>query len=342
MLDRDPELASRSAALLATRPIVLLTVLTLLFAGGCGTLGDSIDSIEGMTVSHPVWMPDGWVYYLREVSSNGAELWRQRDAQDGGERVLGGEDIKGLCDGAYLLFLFRTTDQEVGIATQCVGGTRTQLTAYSPQRRSFRPMASTSFLGGAALAAGHATGYVDLPTACGSAIRPIRDGVVGEFANPITVAGRSWKLSGAGPSGCASIAWARSPALGPDGGLFFLAAPDSIGKLPIIDPDALDEFQWYLCAWDGQRAAARVVATLGGVADLAVSPDGRFVIAAVSTPGVGGIWMVDTATGEKEQIVRGRLAYHPSLSPDGHRYVYVEDLRHLRFGSLPTQTRYRD
>jgi len=333
VFDRDPKPAFWNAARLTTRLVVLLT---LSLVAGCGTLRDSI---EGVTVSHPVWMPDGWVYHLREVSSAGPELWRQRDTQDGGERVLGREDIKGICDGAYLIFLFSATDEEVGIAAQCAGGTRMQLTAYSPRRASFSQIASTSFLGGVALAAGEATGYVELPTACGTTIRPIRDGIVGEFANPITVAGRTWKLSGAGPPDCGSFAWARSPALGPDGSLFFLAAPDSIGKLPITGPGALDELQWYLCSWDGHGAAPRVVATLRGVADLAVSPDGQFVIAAVSTPGVGGISMVDTATGAKQEIVKGRQAYHPSLSPDGDRYVYVDKLRQLRFGSLPTQPR---
>jgi hypothetical protein len=301
---------------------------------GCGTL-----PISGtlVTVSHPVWMSDGWVYYLREVSSEGAELWRQRDNQDAGTRLLGRQDIKGTCDGAQLDFLFRATDQEVGIATSCAGGTRTMLTAYSPGRTSFRRIGLTPYLGSVALAAGKATGYVDLPTACGTAIRPIRDGVVREFTNPITIAGRSWKLSGAGRSDCGSFGWARSPALGPGGGLFFLATPDTIGKQPMTDPDVLEEAQWYLCSWDGQSAAPRVVATLRGVADLAVSPDGRFVIAAVSTSGVGGAWMVDTSTGEKQEIVKGRQAYDPSISPDGHRYVYAENMRHLRFGSLPTQ-----
>ncbi len=194
VLDRNAGPAFRNASPLVTLPVLFLA---LLLVAGCGAPRGFTDSIAGVTVSHPVWMPDGWVYYLREVASEGPELWRQPDTQDGGERVLGRQDIKGLCDGAYLLFLFRATNQEVGIATQCAGGTRTQLTAYSPQRTSFRPMASTPFLGGVALAAGKATGYVELPTACGTAIRPIRDGIIEEFANPITVAGRSWKLSGA-------------------------------------------------------------------------------------------------------------------------------------------------
>ncbi len=61
--------------------------------------------------------------------------------------------------------------------------------------------------------------------------------------------------------------------------------------------------------------APRVVTTLRGVADLAVSPNGRFVIAAVSTAGAGGISMVDTATGKTEEIVRGSASISPQCLP---------------------------
>jgi Tol biopolymer transport system component len=118
--------------------------------------------------------------------------------------------------------------------------------------------------------------------------------------------------------------------------VYFLTAPDSIGKLPITDPGALDEFEWYLCSWDGASTTPRVVTTLHGVADLAISSDGRFVIAAVSTADSSGISMVDTATGKVTEIVNGQQAYHPNLSPDGSRVVYVDNLTRLRFSSLPT------
>ena len=331
VLNRNPKSAFRNAAPLKLLAVIVLTVLLV---AGCGALPGSLPPV---TISHPVWMADGWVYYLREVSSEGFELWRQRGSQGTAKRVLGRQDVEGICDGAQLSFLFRATDEEVGIAAVCAGATRMELMAYSPHRMTFRPMASTSFLGGVALVPGKATGYVDLPTACGGAIRPIRDGVVGEFARPITIVGRSWKLSGERPPDCGSVGWVDSPSLGPDGTLYFLAASDSIGKLPATDPDALDKFQWYLCSWDGESAAARVVATLRGYPNLTVSPDGRFIITAVSTPDLGGIWMIDTATGGKEEIVKAVQAYHPSLAPDGRRYVFVEKLRHLRFGSLPTR-----
>ncbi|MGH3929941.1 MAG: hypothetical protein ACRDTF_08195, partial [Pseudonocardiaceae bacterium] len=271
-----------------------------------------------VTVSHPVWMSDGWVYYLREVSSEGAEVWRQRDDQETGKVVLATEDIAGICDGATFSFLFRATDGDLGIATECPdGGTRLELTMYSLERAEFNHLASTPFLGGVTFGAGNASGYVEQPTGCGTAIRPIQEGTVGEFVKPITVAGKSWMLSGANRPDCGSVAWARSPVLAPDGSVFFLTAPDSIGKLPLTDPDALGEFEWYLCSWDGESTTPRVVTTLRGVADLAVSPDGRFVIVAVSTAGIGGISMVDTTTGERKEIVKDQLSYHPSLSTDG-------------------------
>lgn len=330
VLNRNPTSGFRKAALLNPLAVILLAVLLV---AGCGAL----PSLAPVTISHPVWMADGWVYYLREVSSDGFELWRQRGSQGAAKRVLGRQAITSICDGAQLSFLFRATEQEVGIAAACAGATRMELTAYSPDRTTFRQLASTSFLSGVTLAPGTAMGYVELPTDCGIAISPIRDGVVGDFAGPVRVAGSSWKLSGASPPDCGSVGWVRSPALGPDGSLYFLTAPDSIGKLPVTNPNALDEFHWYLSSWDGKTPAARVVATLPGVADLTVSPDGRSVIAAVSTPDVGGIWMIDTATGKKEKIVKAGQAYHPSLSPDSSRYVFVEELDHLRFGSLPTR-----
>jgi len=330
VLDRVTVPIFRKVPLLMKLPVVLIVLLVVT---GCGTVRNAVLS---ETVSHPVWMSDGWVYYLREVSSEGAEVWRQRDDQEAGARVLGTEDIAGVCDGATFSFLFRATDDDLGIATECADGTtRMELTMYSPERTDFSRIASTPFLGGVALDMDRAMGYVEQPTGCGTAVKPIRDGIVGEFAKPITVAGKSWMLSGAELPACGSVAWARSPALAPAGSVFFLTAPDSIGNLPLTDPDVLDEFEWYLCSWDGQSAAPRVVTTLRGVADLAVSPNGRFVIAAVSTAGAGGISMVDTATGKTEEIVRGQQAYHPSVSPDGSRFVYAEDLLQVRFGSLP-------
>jgi hypothetical protein len=77
-----------------------------------------------------------------------------------------------------------------------------------------------------------------------------------------------------GSAGSPSVAWSRSPTLAPDGRVFFLTAPGSIGKLPLTAPNVLDEFERYLCSWDGHSADPGVT-TLRGVADLAVLPDGR-------------------------------------------------------------------
>ncbi|MGQ0774734.1 MAG: TolB family protein [Pseudonocardiales bacterium] len=329
MLDAVAEPVSRKAVRLKNFTVVLLSLSVVI---GCGTVSNVGSAV---TVSHPVWMPDGWVYYLREVSSEGAEIWRQRADQEVGQYVLGKDDIVGGCDVAAFSFLFRATDDDLGIAAECVGNTSMELTMYSPNRTDFTRLTSTPFLSGMAFNVGTATGYVEQPTGCGIAIRPIRDGTVEEFAKPITVAGKSWLLSGAEQPDCGSVAWSRSPVLAPDGSVFFLTAPGSIGKFPVTDPDALDEFEWYLCSWDGESSTPRVVTTLRGVADLAVSPDGRFVVAAVSTPGSGGISMVDNATGKVAEIVNGQQAYHPSLSADGSRFVYVDNLTRLRFGSLP-------
>ncbi|MFG3680937.1 TolB family protein [Micromonospora chalcea] len=62
-----------------------------------------------------------------------------------------------------------------------------------------------------------------------------------------------------------------------------------------------------------------------------MSPDGRSVIAAVASDHVGGVWSVDVGSGKKTRIADGARAYHPSFSPDGKRFVYVEAFRRLKF-----------
>lgn len=320
-----------SGKLLAVSVVFML----LLVVAGCGTL-PSLDSWG--FVSHPVWMSDGWVYYLRQVDSEPPEVWRQRADQQEGGRVLRTEDIEGPC--GFATFLFRATGDDLGIATACTADNtrrdvaRTELMMYSLQRMTFNHIASTPFLGGVAFDARTAIGYGQLRTGCGVAIKPIRDGVVGEFTKPITVAGKSWLLSGAEQPDCGSVAWSRSPVLAPAGGVFFLTAPDSIGQLPIIDSDLSGELKWYLCSWDGHSAAPRVITTLRGLDDLAVSPDGRFIIATIGTEGAGGIVMVDVTTGKTKKIAKGKKARQPNFSPDGNRLVYVENLRHLRVAPL--------
>lgn len=202
-----------------TLPVVLLVLLVV---AGCGAAHDVGLPV---TVSHPVWMSDGWVYYLREVSSEGAEVWRQREDQKPGKRILVAKDIAGVCDGATFSFLFRATVDDLGIAAECRDGAartaRMELTTYSLEGAGFSRIASTPFLGGVAFDVPRVTGYVEQPTGCGTAIRPIRNGMVGEFARPITVAGKSWMLSGAERPACESVAWSRSPALAPDGSVSF-------------------------------------------------------------------------------------------------------------------------
>jgi len=281
-------------------------------------------------------MSDGWVYYLREVNSEGHELWRQRKGQEGGERFLRAEDIVGACDTEDFSFLFRATNDDLGIAAQCSGRSRLELTKYSLKRKDFTHIASTPFLGGAALDPGTATGYVELFTGCGTAIKPIRDGVVGEFTEPITVAGKSWLLSGK-QQDCKSVAESKSPVLAPDGSVFFLTAPGSIGKLPITDPDTEDNLEWYLCSWDGHSTTARVVTKFPDLVYVAVSPDGRFVFATVGTGG-GGVLRIDATTGKTVKIIKGQQIYQPSFSPDGNHLAYVSDMGHIRFASLPSAT----
>ncbi|MGY0002911.1 TolB family protein [Micromonospora sp. I033] len=315
------------AVRLVVLPIVVLAVIML---GGCGRIAGFV---EPVSLFNPVWATDGWVYYLREVSSDGAEVWRQRPDQSNEERVFGRPPQGSVCEEGVLSFLFAGADGDLGVAIEC-GWDRTELLSYSPNDKKFEPLALTRFLGGAVLANGDGRGYVQAPRKCGIAIGALADGKASEFPSPVTVGGTTFNVSG-GDSGCESVVLVRSPATAGDR-LYFMTAPDSLGRLPLrpeVDPE---DFTWYLTEWDGKSATARFLTKLPGMADLAVSPDGRSMIAAVgSTEDKSGVWSVDLSTGKKTKIVDDEIANHPSFSPDGKRFVYVEKFQHLKFAAAP-------
>ncbi|MGW8645373.1 TolB family protein [Micromonospora chalcea] len=305
-------------------------VLAVILVGGCGRISGLLDSVS---LFHPVWAADGWVYYLREVTSTSgsgvAEVWRQRPDGSGEEAVLTRAPAVPACEAGLFSFLFADPDGDLGVALEC-GWDGTELLTYSPADKTFEPLASTRFLAGAALVNGDGRGYVQARRECGpGGIQLLADGKASEFPSPVTVDGTTFNLSGS-DTGCESMVLVRSPATMGER-LFFITAPDTLGRLPLPVEVYPSDFTWHLTEWDVGSATARFLAELPGLADLAVSPDGRSVIAAVASDHVGGVWSVDVDTGKKTRIADGKRAYHPSFSPDGKRFVYVEAFRRLRF-----------
>ncbi|WP_204035245.1 TolB family protein [Micromonospora qiuiae] len=222
------------------------------------------------------------------------------------------------------------------MAVECDSGTRTELLSYSDEKEQLDPRSSVPFLGDVALSDDEATGYAEVPRGCGIAIQPLVAGKLTDFGSKITVDGKKFNISG-GDHDCGAVAWVRSPVVSDDR-LFFLVAPDSLGKLPVQTSDALEGFSWQLVLWDLRVDSARSVAKIPGIADLAASPDGQTVIAAIHSRGeASGVWTVDVASGQMSQVVAGKEAYHPSFSPDGRGFVYADNLSRLRFGSTPTK-----
>jgi hypothetical protein len=316
----------RSESLFLKKTSIVLLILWLVTS--CGVLRDGVSYVSA---SHPVWLSDGWVYYLREVDSQGAEVWRLRDGQDGGERVLTASDIPSDCRGV-IDFLFRAPGQELGVATECDGTTITTiLTAYSPKTRQLTPMASAARLIDATFHPDNPLGYVRLATECATIIVPIHNGAIEQTATPVTITADS-KPSSTTRQSCGALANTRSPAMAADGRLFFIGAPDATGKPAGTDPN---EFMWNLYAWDAATATSKKLSQLGGIAELAVSPDGKFIVAAIDAGDTRGTWIINANTGKKKQITTRQAAYQPSLSPVDNRFVYVEGLRELRFETLP-------
>ncbi len=311
----------------ALTPVLVLAVILL---GGCGRVSGLLDRVS---LFHPVWAADGWVYYLREVTSTSgsgvAEVWRQRPDGSAEEPVLKRAPAVSTCEAGLFSFLFAGPGGDLGVALEC-GWDETELLSYSPADKTFEPLASTRFLAEAALVNRGGGGYVEAPRECGpGGVQLLADGKAYEFGSPVTVGGVTFNLSG-GDTDCESTVLARSPAaLGER--LFFITAPDSLGRLPLPPEVSPDDLTWHLTEWAVGSATARFITELPGLADLAVSPDGRSVIAAVASDHVGGVWSVDVRTGKKTRIAGGARAYHPSFSPDGKRFVYVEKLERLKF-----------
>ncbi|MEU7171380.1 MULTISPECIES: hypothetical protein [Micromonospora] len=311
----------------ALAPVLVLAVILL---GGCGRVSGLLDRVS---LFHPVWAADGWVYYLREVTSTSgsgvAEVWRQRPDGSAEEPVLTRAPEVSTCEAGLFSFLFAGPGGDLGVGLEC-GWDGTELLSYSPADKTFEPLASTPFLVDAALVHGADRGFVQAPRECGpGGIQLLADGKAYEFGSPVTVGGATFNLSG-GDTDCEATVLARSPAALGDR-LFFITAPDSLGRLPLPPEVSPDDLTWHLTEWDVGSATARFVTELPGLAGLAVSPDGRSVIAAVSSDHVGGVWSVDVGTGKKTRIADGARADDPSFSPDGKRFVYVEGFRRLRF-----------
>lgn len=307
--------------------VVLLATITL---SGCGRLAAMV---EPTTVTDPVWAADGWIYYLREVSSDGAELWRQRERKGSAERVLSRNDLGTVCAGGVFSFLYQPTGSEIGVGVECDGGRRTELATYSDGTKHIAAQADLPFLGEVAFRKESGAGYAEVPRRCGSGIKVIVDGKLSDFAYPVTVDGKTFNISG-GDAACGAVAWVRSPAAAANR-LFFMAAPDSLGRLSGNGTEDLESFRWHLVVWDEKERRATSLAEIPGVADLAVSPDGNTVIVAVSSPAKkGGVWAVNALTGKKVEVVGRDAAYHPSVSPDGQKFVYADSLRELKFASF--------
>jgi hypothetical protein len=327
------------------RSLLAVLLLGVLVFNGCGALSGALSHIA---VWGPVWMPDGWVYYLRDEQAQGAELWRQREGAEG-EFFKDVDDVSSDCDRASFTSLFRASRSGLGIALTCGGEPYvlgqtpgeveySRLIEYSTERAEFRLIASTSFVGGSiALSSDHSSGYAELGTNCGVGIMALRDGELQRIPSPIRLNGRTWLLDGE-PRGasCAGVAWTQSPVLSPDEATVYLVvSPDSIGKLPESADDELDSVDWYLCAWNGEDPTPRVVSGLPGRADLAVSPSGETIVATVHNEDgdPAGVFFVDVVSGEVREVVKRVKAYDPSWSPDGSRFVYVRNLEELSYGS---------
>lgn len=305
----------------------MLSVLALLVLAGCGLL----PSIAQVAVWNPVWSRDGWVYFLREEDSGGVELWRQRQR---GQPELVELKTPGVCQEASMRFLFPVPDRGVGIGVECDGGTGTQIFLHVPPRGS-ELVTTLDWVSSAALRRDGRTGFVELATECGSSIAEFGDGGRMEVLQTDGSTG-PWRFVSRGTGeDCANSMLSGAPVMAPDGErLFFVASPESVGKMPLSRGD-LEEIGAGLYLWQkGLAEDPQRICDLPAPADLAVAPDGQTVAAAVDGRRESGVFLVETLGGGIRRIVDGGDASYPAFSPDGQWLAYVNGLKDLRFVRL--------
>lgn len=325
---RWPEVAVRR---LSRVVVASLAMLLAVLVGGCQW---SSFPVVRVAILDAVWSSDGWIYYLREEASEGRQLWRQSPRQGSGELVLDQSAAESVCRGGTFHFLYRSSSGGLGVAVICDSSTRTELLNYSEGGRRLEPFIShpsVPFLGDAFFVDGESAGYAEVARECGMAVLPFVDGKLEESDFAMTVSGNSFRIGGV-DVGCESVARARSPIV-LDGKLFFLI-PDSRGAASASSPKALDEVGWLLVQWDPEVRESTIIAKIPGIAHLATN--GQDIVVAVHSKGEGvGVWSVDPVAGELSRIVDGGDSWHPSFSPSGKEFVYIEGLNRLEFDSLP-------
>lgn len=275
----------------------LAVCATLVTVGGC------IPSALGRArVTEVAWVSQDKIYFLREIDSEGSELWL-RDA--GRERKLASNaDVLDHC--GPLDFLFAVKPGTLGLGMECDGFDR--LISYSETTGAFAVLLDVPRAVDVALGDDGRSGYISTGKDDCWEIQPLGDAVRSYLTD--------WE-----EYSCRSGKSAKSPAVVGDGSIIFLATNEP-------RPEQLDGYErrvWRLMAASKERGGVEQVGPeLHGLPDLALVPGGSKAVVTVSFNGPAEVLEVDLRSGQSRRIRQTDFALSPSVSPDGKKVAFVD------------------
>jgi hypothetical protein len=316
--------------------------------------GEQLEAPEG-SFYHPVWMPDGWIYFNRILDDVGLEVADRRQMERTVWRTKPGTPAEALplpeIEGCILTKygqLHRLPDDRLGMARECGGedtaGTWWELVALDVDTGDLEVLVKDMPpVGNVAWFEDMSGGYLTTGGSC-SGIAPFDEDGVRPLPGPITIDGHTWRLDEAvirrlEGYDCSDEGVVRRVAITPDAAVVFFAAPDAQGRSGRARGDTLSNL--YVWSPDGQPQ--RVASRFSEEGGIAAAPDGDSVVVAAEYRGRRGIYQVYLTSGEVQELGRGSsrdVTIAPSgsaavasfLPPDG---PVEEALFHMELRLLP-------
>lgn len=337
---------------MAAKPTVWLTVATIgavLLAGctgGRGAGGRPPAPLPGVALpgpegglKQPVWLADGWVYFVRLTPDFSPELevWRTKAAGPAERVNLPGEPG---CRLTRWNALHRLPDGRLGLVRRCLleeaGKDWHDVVAFTPATGKLETMAELddTVVSNLTWAPDLRSGFISHTTGICAAIAPLTSKGAARFPSPVEIDGKSWRLDNgvfkSATESCAGDGRADRPVLLPDGKTLILAASPasqgSEGQTRIDKP-------WNIYRWvPGEGNPRRLAEGFGDPLGLEITPNGKWAILASSNGGKQGVWGIDVQTGRSHMLAEGNPK-GVSVSPDGKQAVVsfepdTGDLRH--------------
>jgi hypothetical protein len=301
---------------IATAVSVAVACLSL---ASCTRVLGSVEQVD-VTVLDVVWLSDGWIYFMRQASSDAPwEVWRRHP--DGSGQTRFAAPTRSECPSSTFVFLFDGPHGGLGVGTGCPKAADTYLDEYSTDGQRSEALGSIPHAVGVTWRDGDRGGYAERIVGPCWGIVPLSGSSRVKLVGPVVLNGVKWSIDPSQENyACDGKGKAKSPVVTPDGdSLYFLASGETIDD-PAEGRNSY-RLSWQLCRWDsGQQQPTMVGPPLKGAGVVRLSDDNSH--AAVSVHGTrNAVELIDLKSGVTKELLRGVDVVGFDLSPDGRSLV---------------------